>query len=147
MILMQGIPGSGKSTLANQIAMDAEDHGLDVRIFSADDFWYTEVGDDPNHYDFDTTRAFEAHRWNQRRVAQKMLEGKGDLIIIDNTNLIRERCEPYIQLAQMFEFEWSVIRVDVPVEVAIARQENRSPDRQVPPEVIYRMHSQLETIT
>jgi predicted kinase len=147
MVLMQGIPGSGKSTMAKILAGQAEKAGLHVEIFSADDFWYSEVGDDLGQYDFDAERAFEAHRWNQRRVVKEMIEGRLDLYIIDNTNLIRERCEPYIQMAQMFEMDWSVLRVDTPVETCIDRQLSRSPDRQVPSEVILRMHSQLETIT
>jgi predicted kinase len=144
---MQGIAGSGKSTYAEMMASQWAsniDVGYDVVIRSTDEFWYsTDHPDDP--YNFDIARIEEAHRWNQQRVIHDMQQETA-VIIVDNTNIKRWHVEPYIQMAQVFDYDIQVVRVDVPLEVAIKRQENRPEDRRVPEEMIRRMYEDMERL-
>jgi len=142
LFIMQGIPGSGKSTMAKLIADKHE-----AIIFSTDDFWY-DYAEDGKHYtyNYDPARIDEAHRWNQQRCAKEMIAEDGGNIVIDNTNIQRWQAHPYLVLASIFEYDVQVISVQVPVEVAIARQAQRPVDRQIPEEVIRRMHSEMEVL-
>lgn len=138
---MQGIPGSGKSSMAKLIA-DANPEF--VAILSTDEYWYTQVGDDPTIYDYDPIQAGTAHRWNQRRCAEAMV--MGDHIIIDNTNIKRDAIRPYLTLAEIFQYGVKVVRVEVALGVALARNSLRPLDRKVPDEVIAKMHKEMETL-
>lgn len=79
LILMRGCPGSGKSFLARNIITffegDPKDH-----VFSTDDFFVKRNG-----YFFDASSLQDAHQWNQRRVLERLREGRSP-IIVDNTN-------------------------------------------------------------
>lgn len=141
LFIMQGIPGSGKSTLARNIADKNE-----AIIFSTDDYWYHRVEHDVV-YDFDASKLGEAHRWNQERTAKEMMAKDGGNIVIDNTNIKRKDAQAYFILAKIFGYDVIVIRVDVPVDVAIARQANRPKDRQIPENVIRRMYETMEVLT
>lgn len=138
--LMQGIPGSGKSTMAKFIADRDE-----AIIFSTDDFWIHRYEHDVA-YEFDASRLGEAHQWNQQRTAKEMASADGGDIVIDNTNILRQHVQPYLALAQIFDYEVRVVRVEVPVEVAIERNAKRPVDRRVPSDSIRRMASQMETL-
>jgi predicted kinase len=142
--LMQGIPGSGKSTVAEGIRKLAvmTDGPAQVDIFSTDEFWYLE---NSNVYAYDPTLAGEAHRWNQQRTIEAMQKGVWT-IIIDNTNIKKSAAKPYLMLAEIYGYEVTVIRVVVPAEVAIDRQKKRPKDRQIPAEVIIRMHGEMEDL-
>jgi predicted kinase len=135
--LMQGIPGSGKSTVAKALA-DA----TGALIFSTDEFWY--MGD-PSYYDYDKTRTAEAHNWNQRRAILEMSRNMHN-IIIDNTNLTQEAVSPYLMGAYVFGYDTQVIRVDVPLEVAFARNATRPKDRQIPESVIEEMAERMQLL-
>lgn len=137
---MQGIPGSGKSTLAKVIA-----DKNDAIIFSTDDFWYVRH-EHETIYEHDASRLGEAHRWNQLRCLQEMNSKDGGNIVIDNTNIKRKDAQVYFTLANLFQYDIQVVRVEIPVDVAIARQSNRPPDRQIPEYVIYRMHETMERL-
>jgi predicted kinase len=138
--IMQGIPGSGKSTVAKALADKTE-----AIIFSTDDFWY-QRGPNPLSYDYDPALSGNAHRWNQRRTAQEMAADDGGNIIIDNTNIKARDIRPYLSLAEIFEYEVQVVRVEVPLDVALDRNSRRSVDRQVPEEIIRRMHENMEKL-
>lgn len=141
---MQGIPGSGKSTIAAQLV--AENPA--AVIFSTDEFWYeVPVGEIDGHslYNYDPARRTEAHQWNQQRTVRAMQQGVGQ-IVIDNTNIQRWQASPYFALAQIFDYEVQVVRVQVPIEVALERNAQRSSDRQVPEEVIRQMAAEMEDL-
>lgn len=135
---MQGIPGSGKSTVARELA----NHD-DAIVFSTDDFWIHQVEHDVV-YAFDHTKLGEAHRWNQQRTAKEMASVDGGNIVIDNTNITRYAIEPYLALAKIFDYDVRVVRVEVPVEVALARNQLRRADRKIPEDVIRRMAGTME---
>lgn len=144
LIVMQGIPGSGKSTMASKIFQDFLEAGggkVDAMIFSTDDYWY----DENKVYRYDPAAAVQAHRWNQRRVVQAMQDDV-DLIIIDNTNIQKWQAAIYFTLADIYGYEKSVVSVQVPVEIAIARNAERPHDRRVPEDVLRKMHSELEPL-
>lgn len=90
LIIMRGIPGSGKSYIAKQL-VPAD------KIYSTDDFW------GPN-YNFDITKLFQAHMWNQRRVETAMNSGY-ELIAVDNTNVTWKEIKPYYELAKKYGYE------------------------------------------
>ena len=80
-------------------------------------------------------------------MAAELVDGLYNTVIIDNTNTTRDQAKPYIVMAEIFDIPWTVIRVDVPVELAIARQADRPEDRRVPEDVIMAMHARMQTIT
>jgi NEDD4-binding protein 2 len=147
LVLMQGIPGSGKSTVARMLAREYNPNRENL-IYSTDEFWYEVPVDEIDGvplYNYDPARRAEAHRWNQQRVVQAMQQGIA-YIIVDNTNIQRWQVQPYLALAQIFDYEVQVVRVQVPVEVAIERNAARSADRQVPEEVIRQMADEMEDL-
>jgi len=133
LILMQGIPGSGKSVTA-----DALRDLLGACIYSTDTFWEQGEG-----YNFDASKLTAAHEWNQSRVARAMAGGV-QVIIIDNTNIKRRDAKHYQVMAAEHDYQVSVIRVETPIDVCIARQADRPEDRRVPEEIIRRMCNQME---
>lgn len=136
---MQGIPGSGKSTLAALLSQK-----YNAPIYSTDDFWLMVV-QGPTNYNYDPSRIGEAHRWNQQQVIEGMQDGV-ETIIVDNTNIMRWQAQPYLVLAQIFDYEVQVVRVQVPVETAITRQAERPEERRIPEEVIRRMADEMEDL-
>jgi predicted kinase len=146
LILMQGAPGCGKSTNAQFIAEHHEHRNRSVEIHSADCYWYRMVEpDQPEKYSWDSEMSGQNHIWNQKNVLYAMERGV-DVIIVDNTNTMREEANPYLVLAQMFDYSVEVVRVDPGVEVCVARQAARPEDRRVPEEVIRKMHARMEDL-
>lgn len=141
LFIMQGIPGSGKSTMAQMIADKHE-----AIIFSTDDYWWVHDGNQVV-YAWDKDKIGEAHRWNQRRCILEMMSNDGGNIVIDNTNIKKRDAQIYFDLAAIYGYDVQVVSVQVPVEIAIARQANRPVDRQIPVDVINRMHSVMERLT
>ncbi len=55
---MRGLPSTGKTHTARRLAGDT---GITCET---DEFFYTQVGSDPNIYDYDSKRKTEAREWN-----------------------------------------------------------------------------------
>lgn len=155
LILMQGAPGCGKSTMADLLAKsyrlqetpsDSIFNRLHVVVRSADQYWY-EVNepDQPNKYSWNPELSGKNHKWNQFKVLDDMQNGF-HVIIVDNTNTTRKEARPYVVLAEMFDYEVEVVRVDPGLDVCIARQADRPEDRRVPEEVIRSMHGRMESL-
>lgn len=143
--IMQGVPGSGKSTFAEMIR--EKTHGV---IFSTDDYWYETTNEwgqtyRGETYNFNGDKLGIAHRWNQKRCLDAMLKDRQS-IIIDNTNIKRKDAQVYKDLAALFDYDVQIVRVEVPLEIAIARQADRSEDRRIPEAVIKRMHETMERL-
>lgn len=103
---MRGWAGSGKSTLAETIVKVCKGSV----IYSTDEFWMKN-----GVYNYVPSRIVEAHCWNQERVQQAVQKQLQDLkpnaydglqhlphIIVDNTNITLQQCQPYIDIAHSF---------------------------------------------
>jgi len=90
LVIMRGVPGSGKSTLALTYG------GV---ILSTDDFFVAN-----GQYCFDPTKLKEAHAFNQDRTKLAMIKGN-EVIVIDNTNILRAHIQPYLDLAEQYGYE------------------------------------------
>ena len=84
LVITQGAPGSGKSTFAEQFKY--------ASVFSTDDF-HTFNG----VYKFDPKKAGEAHKWNQERVRQALLNNE-PLVVVANTNTQAWEAKPYVEM-------------------------------------------------
>jgi predicted kinase len=138
---MQGIPGSGKSFLAQQIAASAERSA----IFSADDYFQT-----PDGYVHDVRKLGAAHAWNdarlEARLAASAAAGLDDLLILDNTNLLRRDVQRVLGIAARYGATVRVEKVDTPIEVCLARNAARSADRRVPEQTVRRMATRAQEL-
>ncbi len=124
--VMQGIPGSGKSTVAKQIQA-----ATGAVICSTDDYFTGADG----VYRFDPTKLAEYHKANQDKAKEALEAGKS--VIVDNTNILRIHCKPYVLVA-----------VSLNLPVVFVRCEGRfSNVHSVPESVCVRMKMQMETLS
>lgn len=86
---LRGLPGSGLSTLATEMLKNE-------RAFLISDQEY----DDDNH-------------GAQRKAAELMHMGFGP-IVLDQCNIMSRTLMPFAQLANYYEYNWSVIDIDTP---------------------------------
>ena len=57
--LMRGLPACGKSHRARRLA------GADGVVLETDQYFYTQVGEDPGHYDYDKELLPRARQWKR----------------------------------------------------------------------------------
>lgn len=108
MIIMRGLPGSGKSTLALKLRdKNLHSDGGEPVILSSDE--YFTVG---GVYYFDVTKLGSAHRWNQWRARQLIIEGRN--LIIDNTNTTFKEFKCYVENALAAGYEVVIVEADTP---------------------------------
>jgi hypothetical protein len=82
--LMRGLPACGKSYTARTLAGD---HG--VRL-ETDEYFYTQVGDDPTRYDFRDELLPAARQWVFARFRQAIAEGVSPIVVDRGNGLNRE---------------------------------------------------------
>lgn len=124
--VLQGVPGSGKSTVAKHLQA-----ATGAVICSTDDYFTGADG----VYRFDPTKLGEAHQANQEKASRLLREGKS--VIVDNTNILRKHCKPYVAEA-----------CACGASVVFVRCEGRFGSiHSVPPETVERMRNQMETLT
>jgi predicted kinase len=145
LIIMQGFSGSGKSYVTDALVAKYEAEGINVVVCSTDDFWYSEVGDNPTEYNFDMKRLGEAHKWNQRRANDSMKNGV-QVVIIDNTNTQNREAEPYLNMGKANGYNLRCISVTCAVEVAKKANSERPKTRQVPEGVIDNQIKRMQKI-
>lgn len=112
--LMRGLPSSGKSFTAHHLAGDA---GV---VCETDAYFCSEVGNDPNAYDFDRSLVDLAGRWNFERFARAVDEAVTP-IVVDRGNGLSLTTQVYARYALDSGYEvvlseptspwWSEIRV------------------------------------
>lgn len=112
--LMRGLPSTGKSTAARRLA------GETGAVFETDSFFMTEVGDDPNAYDYDRERLTEARDWNFERFKDAVDKGDSP-IVVDRGNSLSPETKRYavyaaerdyrVELAEPDSTWWQEIRV------------------------------------
>lgn len=91
--LMRGLPSTGKSITARLLA------GETGTVFETDSFFLTEVGDDPDAYDYDRERLTEARDWNFKRFKDAVDEGSSP-IVVDRGNSLSMESKRYASYAQ-----------------------------------------------
>ena len=136
LILLVGLPGSGKSTLVGQlVAADSK-----LQPISTDKIRERLFGNEVIQGEWllvwrEVQRQFQ-------RAAIQISRGEVSTAIYDATNAQRRHRREVIVYARAAGFKQIVgLWVDTPVWLCLAR--NRRRDRQVPEEVILRMHRQL----
>lgn len=90
-IILRGLPGAGKSTVAKQYE--------DAVICSADHFFIKD-----GRYQFDGKKLPEAHA-SCRNAFENAIFRKCPTIIVDNTNVIKNHFQFYIDFAKNFGYE------------------------------------------
>jgi predicted kinase len=115
--ILRGISGSGKSTYAKENYPWAT-------ICSADDYFMKD-----GEYVFDFTKLSEAHR--SCFVAVDFLLGRGDDVVLDNTNTQLWEMSPYVMLAAKHRVEVEIIRIACDPVIAAARNTHGVPTSSV----------------
>ena len=86
--LMRGLPGCGKSHMAKRLAGD---EGV---VLETDEYFYTQLGDDPAVYDYSKKLLPEARRWNFERFCQAIERGISP-IVVDRGNGLNPETREY----------------------------------------------------
>jgi polynucleotide kinase-phosphatase len=128
LVVLVGVSGSGKSTFARK-------HFIPTQVVSSD-FCRGLVSDDENDQAA-TSDAFDVLHY----IVGTRLK-RGLLTVVDATNVQWEARKSLIELAKEHNVLVDAIVIDVPEEVAIARNEDR-PDRNFGPQVIRRQRKDL----
>lgn len=134
LILMQGASGSGKSTVANALAPDL------TLICSTDDYWYRN-----GFYEFDPAKLGAAHDQN-RLICESLMKRDEPTVIVDNTNIKYKDARSYFDLADHYNYEIQVVRVDPGLETCLTRNALRREDRRIPEEVVKRQYANMEDL-
>lgn len=90
--LMRGVPATGKSHTAKKIAGD---HGV---ICETDEFFYTQVGEDPNRFDYDEALMPKARAWNFARFEKALASGITP-VVVDRDNGLSLETQKYTRCA------------------------------------------------
>ena len=72
---MRGLPACGKSHTARELAGE---HGV---VCETDAYFHSEVGDDPEHYDYHEELLEESRRWNFERFARAVDAGAHPVVV------------------------------------------------------------------
>ncbi|WP_196795727.1 AAA family ATPase [Leptospira meyeri] len=102
LLVLRGIPGSGKTSLANAISLT---NG--APIYSIDSYFENEVGE----YHFDYQKNHLAYKDCEAKT-KHALERNLPFVIVDNTFTLEWELEPYIRLANEFEYKLHVVTVE-----------------------------------
>jgi len=147
LLLLIGLPGSGKSTLAKQLLAECPQMQLISTDAIRGQLFGSEAIQGPwlliwreIRQQFQQAIAF-AERFVEKRCCKAQI-ATGKTTIYDATNTRRRDRRELITLARNLGFtQITGIWVDTPVWLCLARNKRRS--RQVPEEIILRMHRQL----
>jgi hypothetical protein len=82
--LMRGLPACGKSHTARKLAGD---HGV---VLETDEYFYTQVGDDPRQYDYREELLPAARQWIFARFRQAIAAGISPIVLDRGNGLNRE---------------------------------------------------------
>ena len=136
LIMLIGLPGSGKSTWAKRFVEVRPDY----RLVATDDIRYQLYGDEAIQGEWLQIWRTVLGQLKDARAA--IAAGTLSSVIYDATNARRRHRREFIQAAQLQSYSpIHALWIDTPLETCLAR--NRSRRRQVPSEVIEKMHRQL----
>ncbi|MGB7347714.1 MAG: AAA family ATPase [Pirellulaceae bacterium] len=105
--LMRGLPSCGKSHTARSLV------GPDGVVLETDQYFYTCVGDDPAHYDYQSDLLDDARSWNLKRFRQALSQGVSPIVVDRGNGLNQESCE-YILIAQEHSYAVELREPDSP---------------------------------
>ena len=86
--LMRGLPSCGKSYTARKLA------GQTGVVCETDDYFHTQVGDDPTRYDYRKELLEHARRWNLERFKNAVDAGRSP-IVVDRGNSLSLQSQVY----------------------------------------------------
>ena len=112
--LMRGLPSCGKSHTAKILA------GETGVICETDEYFYTQVGEDPTQFDYQDDLLETARQWNFERFCRAVEEGRSP-IVVDRGNSLSIESQQYarfavdrgyrVELAEPKSDWWQEIRV------------------------------------
>ncbi|GAA4450480.1 AAA family ATPase [Novipirellula rosea] len=105
--LMRGLPACGKSHRARRLA------GSDGIVLETDQYFYTQVGDDPGSYDYSNERLSDARSWNLSRFRAALAHGVSP-IVIDRGNGLNSETLAYVLLAHESRYQVELRELDSP---------------------------------
>mgnify|MGYP001281062253 FL=1 len=127
--LIRGPAGTGKSTIGANIANKSGSAGCSWSPWFETDQFFMLNG----VYKFDISKLKIAHQWNQLRVEHAMFHGAD--IVCTNTFIALWELEHYLELAEQYKYEVTIIRSPGPWSVENSASRNK---HSVPPDVIKR---------
>lgn len=105
--LMRGLPSCGKSHTARRLA------GAEGLVCETDEFFHTQVGDDPTRYDYNRELAAEARRWNFERFCAAVSQGISP-IVVDRGNSLAAETQKYARFAIAAGYDVRLAEPDSP---------------------------------
>ncbi len=90
--LMRGLPSCGKSYTARKLA------GENGMVCETDEYFYTQIGSDPSHYDYSNDLLPDARRWNFERFTNAINAGTSP-IVVDRGNGLNLESQEYLRYA------------------------------------------------
>lgn len=93
--ILRGVSGAGKTTVAKSLLLLPSS-----MAYAADDFHYDEDGS----YNWKPENVKASHEWCQRKVSRDMWFGFEN-IIVHNTNTTEKEIQPYLDLAEKYEYD------------------------------------------
>jgi len=103
LVLIRGMSGSGKTTFGKSLLNIGSP--LIYSFFAADDFFVDEEG----NYNFNPKKLPYAHEWCQGKVENSMSNRLSSRIVVHNTFTQRWEMEPYLQLADKYDYSVTVV--------------------------------------
>ncbi len=104
---MRGLPACGKSHMARRLA------GEQGVVLETDQYFYTQVGDDPARYDYSEALLPAARAWNLARF-QAALAREIAPIVVDRGNGLNPETREYALAAVQHDYEVSLAEPDSP---------------------------------
>lgn len=137
LVVLIGVPGSGKSTLAQRMVMEKPGRSL----ISTDAIRSKLFGDEAVQGSWQLI--WQEVRLQMQQAVQQSAAGTSPEAIYDATNTVRRHRRELISLACEVGFtQITGIWLDVPLGLCLERNAQR--DRQVPVQVIQKMHDRLQ---
>lgn len=105
MVLIRGLPGAGKTTMAKALFPEY-DH------YEADDYFNEPVVNEEGYvtgivYNFDSSKIRHAHFNCQSNTEESMQDGAN--VVVSNTFTTLSEIEPYITLAEVYNYQVFII--------------------------------------
>ena len=139
-VIMRGISGSGKSTWVKENYPDAIICSADYHFYKYDRKQKREI------YDFDPTKLGEAHKECMLSFVHNIAKNKemfkdDTVVVVDNTNINFHEVTPYLRVAQAYDWEIEIVRVECDWGVAWERNKHG-----VPLKTIKRMYNNFKPL-